>query len=41
MMKKGEFNTKLYWWVAILALLWMVLLLWFTEAFNIPLGAAS
>lgn len=41
MMKKGQLSSKVYWWVALLALLWMILLLWFTQSFNIPLGAVS
>ncbi|HSR68766.1 MAG TPA: hypothetical protein VLU25_12580 [Acidobacteriota bacterium] len=39
MKKKGQLSSKIYWWVAVLALLWMILLLWFTQSFNIPVGA--
>ncbi len=33
-----KFDTRLYWGVGITAILWMLLLYWFTATFNIPLG---
>lgn len=33
-----KFDTRIYWWAAGAALFWMLLLYWFTTAFNIPLG---
>ncbi len=34
-------STNIYWWVAIFAIVEMLLLFWLTRAFNVPMPGGS